>query len=86
MNTRKNQYLRGVNLDIIDNLPYKIPSVSGGENGGCDLYIGNSGNITVKNISGDIVTFTNPLQGTILPFSVVEVLSMTDELNLVALW
>lgn len=91
MNTRKTQYLRGLNVDL-DSLPQTIESVSGGINGGCNLYIGaisgesGSSYITVKNISGDEVTFRSPIQGTIIPFSVVEIVDAVGVNKLVALW
>jgi hypothetical protein len=88
MNVIKTQYLRGVELDL-NTLPLIIESVSGGINGGCNLYIGSSvpeSTITVKNISGDIVTFYNPIQGAVLPFSVIEIISVDAVEKVVALW
>jgi len=86
MNVLKNQFLRGLNLAAEAQV---IESVSGGVNGGCNLYIGTSttgGKIKVKNISGDEVEFNNPIQGSVLPFSVTEIVSLTGVSNLVALW
>jgi hypothetical protein len=88
MNVIKTNYLRGLNLDISD-LPLKIESVSGATNSGCHLYIGEatSGNsIVVKNLSGDIVSFQNVIQGTILPFVCTEIISVDSADYLVALW
>ena len=42
--------------------------------------------ITVKNLSGDEITFYNVLQGTILPFVVTEITGSLDVQGLVALW
>lgn len=86
MNVLKNQFLRGLNLAAEAQV---IESVSGGVNGGCNLYIGTcttGGKIKVKNISGDEVEFNNPIQGSVLPFSVTEIVSLTGVSNLVALW
>ena len=84
MNVIKTQYLRGLNLESV---PQIIESVSGGINGGCNLYIGKTtSSITVKNISGDEVEFANPIEGSILPFSVTEIVSVNGEMFLVALW
>jgi len=86
MNILKQQYLRGVNL-----LPEAqiIESASGGTNVGCNLYVGTATTesyITVKNISGDEVIFNNVIQGTVLPFSVIEITDVSGIGGLVALW
>lgn len=86
MNTRKTQYLRGKDLAAE---PQVIESVSGGVNGGCNLYIGTStagSRIKVKNLSGDEINFYNPIQGTIIPFIVTEITGLDNVSNLVALW
>jgi hypothetical protein len=89
MNVIKTNYLRGVNLSIAE-LPLSIDSVSGPENLGCHLYIGitdsTQNSITVKNLSGDIVTFSNVLQGTILPFICTEIIDIDSVDGLVAVW
>lgn len=88
MNVIKTQYLRGVELEL-NVLPLVIESVSGGINGGCNLYVGSSTEdsfIRVKNISGDEVKFNNPIQGTVLPFSVTEIVDFNNIEKLVALW
>lgn len=89
MNTKKTQYLRGIEED---DSPHKIKSLSGGSeavNGGCNLYIGASQadcSITVKNIYGDEVSFYNIIQGSIIPFSVTEIINVDNMSKLVALW
>jgi len=88
MNVTKKQYLRGLNLNL-GVLPLSIESVSGVINSGCNLYIGSStvgSYIIVKNISGDEVRFTNPIQGAVLPFSVTEILEFSNIEKVVALW
>lgn len=87
MNVIKTNYLRGLNL--ANGYVGLIPSVSGVSNPGCHLYIGDSKTvnyITVKNLSGDEITFYNVLQGTILPFVVTEITGSLDVQGLVALW
>jgi len=86
MNILKNQYLRGLTLESEAQV---IESVSGGVNGGCNLYIGSATTdniLVVKNISGDEVQFENVIQGTVLPFSVTEIVSLSGVGKLVALW
>jgi len=88
MNTNKKQYLRGLNLlSTVQN----IESISGGVNRGCNLYVGFTSSehipeIQVKNIYGDVVEFFNPIQGSILPFSFVEILDIKNTGKIVALW
>jgi hypothetical protein len=87
MNILKTNYLRGVNIS--SGFIGKLPSVSGTLNPGCHLYIGESSasnSLTVKNLSGDEVSFKNVLQGTVLPFAVTEITSSSDVGSLVALW
>lgn len=86
MNINKKQYLRCLNLE---SQPQVIDSVSGGINVGCNLYVGSASpecSITVKNISGDEIRFFNPIQGSIIPFSVTEIISVDNMSKIVALW
>jgi len=86
MNILKQQYLRGVNLESASQV---INSISGGVNSGCNLYVGVSTQdsiITVKNTSGDEIIFNNVIQGTVLPFSVIEITDISGIGGLVALW
>ncbi|MEY2869588.1 MAG: hypothetical protein RIR01_2085 [Bacteroidota bacterium] len=65
----------------------KIPSVSGGSNGGNCLYIGGTGNVAVQTEGGDLVTFYGVPAGTILQVKVIQVLSTgTTATNILALW
>ena len=88
MNVIKTNYLRGLNLE--NGFLGVIPSVSGVINSGCHLYIGSveeSNSITLKNLSGDVVTFHNVLPGTILPFSATEIIENIGNVRwIVALW
>ena len=64
-----------------------IPSISGGVNDGCVLYVGIGGDLTVMTTGQDTVTFVNIQDGTFIPFQVLRVLSTgTTALNIVALW
>jgi hypothetical protein len=64
-----------------------IPSVSGGNNNGCVLYVGGAGNLKVKTVGGDEVTFVGINTGTFLPVQVVRVFSTgTSATNILALW
>ena len=64
-----------------------IPSISGGVNDGCVLYVGIGGDLTVITTGQDTVTFVNIQDGTFIPVQVLRVLSTgTTALNIVALW
>jgi hypothetical protein len=64
-----------------------IPSVSGGDNNGCVLYVGGAGNLKVRTVGGDEVTFVGVNTGTFLPVQVVRVFSTgTSATNILALW
>jgi len=64
-----------------------IPSVSGGTNNGCVLYIGGAGNVKVETVGGDEVTFVGINTGTFLPVQVVKVFAKgTSATNVLALW
>ena len=55
--------------------------------GGCVLYIGSGGNLTVLTAGGQTVLFSNVLGGTFLPVQVLKVFSTgTTASNFVALW
>ena len=67
-----------------------IPSVStqgGSGNNGCILYVGSFGDVKVRTVGGDDVTFSNVLGGTFMPVQVLRVYSTgTTAANIVALW
>jgi len=56
-------------------------------NQGCNLYIGGAGNVKVTTIGGDIVTFTAPTVGQVLPVQVIKLHSEVTSATLInALW
>jgi hypothetical protein len=56
-------------------------------NQGCNLYIGGAGTVKVTTIGGDIVTFTAPTVGQVLPVQVIKLHSAGTSATLVnALW
>tara|TARA_R110000803_G_scaffold68183_2_gene129931 strand:- start:5775 stop:6032 length:258 start_codon:yes stop_codon:yes gene_type:complete len=64
-----------------------IPSVTGGTNNGCALYIGLPGNIRVKTVGGDDVIFTGVYAGQFFPVNVLQVYNTgTTAGEIVALW
>jgi len=64
-----------------------IPSVTGGENNGCVLYVGGAGTVKVLTVGGDEVTFTGVQAGTFMPVQVVRVYATgTSATSIVALW
>ena len=64
-----------------------IPSLSGGANNGCVLYVGGAGNVRVLTAGSDDVTFTGVNAGTFLPVQVLRVYSTsTTATTILALW
>ena len=64
-----------------------IPSVSGGTNNGCVLYVGSAGNLRVQTVGGDDVTFNNINTGAFTPVQIVKVYATgTTASNILALW
>jgi len=64
-----------------------IPSVSGGENNGCVLYVGTGGILRILTVGGDDVTLTNVPNGSFIPIQVLRVfLSTTSANDIIALW
>ena len=54
---------------------YQNSAMSGYYNGGCNLYIGGTGAVTVITLGQDVVTFSAVPAGTVLPIQVVGVKS-----------
>jgi len=64
-----------------------IPSVTGGTNNGCVLYVGGYGDIKVRTIGGDDIIFAGVLGGTFMPIQVIKVYATgTSATDIVALW
>lgn len=64
-----------------------IPSVSGGDNNGCVIYVGSTGTLKVKTVGGDEVTFVGLNAGSFLPVQVIQVFAAgTSCTNILALW
>ena len=64
-----------------------IAAITGGTNNGCVLYVGSFGNVKVRTIGGDDVTFKNVQACTFLPVQVIRVFSTeTTSTDIVALW
>jgi len=65
----------------------EIPAITGGTNNGCVLYIGLPGNVRVKTIGGDDVTFVGVYAGQFFPVQVIQVYATgTTAGEIVALW
>lgn len=62
-----------------------IVAPTGGENDGCVLYVGTSGNLHVLTAGGDDITFANVPVG-FFPVQVVRVFTDSTANNIVALW
>ena len=64
-----------------------IPSITGGTNNGCVLYVGGYGDVKVDTIGGDTVTFVGVNGGTFFPVQVLRVYATgTTATNIIALW
>ena len=64
-----------------------IPSVTGGTNNGCVLYVGGAGDLTVDTVGGYAVTFVAVPAGSFIPVQVTRVYaSGTSATSIVALW
>ncbi len=64
-----------------------IPSITGGTNDGCVLYIGGDGDLKVTTAGGDVVTFVGLLAGTFIPVQVLKVWNTdTTATDIIALW
>jgi len=65
----------------------EIPAITGGTNNGCVLYIGLPGNVRVKTVGGDDVTFVGVYAGQFFPVQVIQVYATgTTAGEIVALW
>lgn len=53
---------------------------------GVNIYVGGAGNVTVKDMAGNLVTFTAPLVGSMLPIRVTQVMAATTATLLVGCW
>jgi hypothetical protein len=64
-----------------------IPSLTGGTNNGCVLYVGGTGDLKVLTIGGDEVVLVNIQGGTFVPVQVLRVFATgTTAASIVALW
>lgn len=64
-----------------------IPSLTGGSNNGCVLYVGSGGDLKVTTIGGDDVVFSNIQDGVFVPVQVLRVWATgTTATSIVALW
>lgn len=82
---QKLQVGRAANVTTSDT--QNIPSISGGENNGCVLYVGTGGNVRVTTVGYDDVVFSNVPSGSFIPVQVLKVWATnTTALNIIALW
>jgi hypothetical protein len=61
-----------------------IPSVSGGTNNGCVLYVGSAGNLRVQTVGGDDVTFNNINTGAFKAMGLVNWIAISITSNLIS--
>jgi hypothetical protein len=82
---QKLQVGRAANVTTSDS--QDIPSVSGGENNGCVLYVGTGGNVRVTTVGYDDVVFSSVPSGSFIPVQVLKVWATnTTASNIIALW
>jgi hypothetical protein len=82
---QKLQVGRAANVTTSDS--QDIPSVSGGENNGCVLYVGTGGNVRVTTVGYDDVVFSGVPSGSFIPVQVLKVWATnTTASNIIALW
>lgn len=65
---------------------YQQSPQTGFGNGGCNIWVDASTNLTVITLGQDEVTFLNVPGGSILPVQVIQVIESTAAENLIALW
>jgi hypothetical protein len=62
------------------------PSDSTDLSGVRGIYVGGAGNVTVTTVNGQVITFTAPPVGTIIPVAVTRVMAATTATLLVGLY
>ncbi len=77
--------------DVTPSDTVDIPSIStdpgASKNNGCVLFVGGAGNLKVRTVGGDDVTFNGINTGAFIPVQVVRVFSTgTSATNIIALW
>jgi len=65
---------------------YQSSPMAGGQNTGCVLYVGGTGDVVVTTAGNDIVTFFNVQDGAFLPVQILKVWSATSATDILALW
>jgi len=77
--------------DVTPSDTVDIPSIStapgASKNNGCVLFVGGAGNLKVRTVGGDDVTFNGINTGAFIPVQVVRVFATgTSATNIIALW
>jgi hypothetical protein len=76
-----------LNLDIFTGIGESYSLYKGGENEGCVLYIGGTGDLTITTVSGDVVTLFGLPTGMFVPVQTIKVWATgTSATKIVALW
>lgn len=65
---------------------YQSSAQAGGQNTGCVLYVGGTGDLIVTTTGHDIVTLASVPTGSFIPVQVLKVWSATSASKIVALW
>jgi len=65
---------------------YQSSPQAGGQNTGCVLFVGSTGDVVVTTAGNDIVTFVNVQDGAFLPVQILKVWNATSASDILALW
>lgn len=64
-----------------------VSTQNGSGNNGCVLYVGGYGDVKVRTVGGDDITFVGVNGGTFMPVQVIKVYATgTDATDMVAMW
>ena len=82
-----NSYTVELNSPIFDDVDQQYQIFKGGNNDGCVLYVGSSGDLRVTTVGGDVVSLVGVSGGQFIPIHITKVwYSGTSASNIVALW
>jgi hypothetical protein len=82
-----NSYTVELNSTIFDNTNQDYQIYKGGNNDGCVLYVGSSGDLRVTTVGGDVVSLVGISGGQFIPIHITKVwYSGTSAGNIIALW
>ena len=82
-----NSYTIELNATIFNDTGWSYVIYKGGNNDGCVLYVGSSGDLSVTTVGGDVVQLVGISGGQFIPVHITKVwYSGTSAGNIIALW